>query len=80
MAEKKQYHLIINHLRVLSKKDAKQYASELMNNPYSEDRGWGYSDVIRMGEVISATLQKRILTYIVFGMKRPKHWNVSLSK
>lgn len=63
MAEKKQYHLIINHLRVLSKKDAKQYASELMNNPYSEDRGWGYSDVIRMGEVISATLQKRIPTY-----------------
>lgn len=63
MAEKKQYHLIINHLRVLSKKDAKQYASEMMNCPYSEDRGWGYSDVIRMGEVISATLQKRIPTY-----------------
>lgn len=63
MAEKKQYHLIINHLRVLSKKDAKQYASEMMLYPYSEDRGWGYSDVIRRGEVISATLQKRIPTY-----------------
>ena len=63
MAEKKQYHLIINHLRVLSKKDAKQYAAEMMNCPYSEDRGWGYSDVIRIGKVISATLQKRIPTY-----------------
>lgn len=31
--------------------------------PYTEDWGWGYSDVIRVDEVISATLQKRIPTY-----------------
>lgn len=63
MAEKKQYHLIINHLQVLSKKEAKQYASELMDNPYSEEKGWGYADVIRTGNVVNATLQKRIPTY-----------------
>jgi hypothetical protein len=63
MLEKRQYHIVINYLKVLSQKDAGQYASEMIDNPYSDDRGWGYADVIRTGNVVNATLQKRIPTY-----------------
>ena len=63
MLEKRQYHIVINHLQVLPKKDVEQYASEMMDKPYSDERGWGYADVIRTGNTINATLQKRIPTY-----------------
>lgn len=63
MPEKRQYHIVINHLQILSKKDVEQYASEMMDHPYSDERGWGYADVVRTDSVINATLQKRIPTY-----------------
>lgn len=63
MSDIKQYHLIFNHLQVLTSKDALQYASEMMEHPYSDDKGWGFTDVIRMGDEVNATLQKRIPTY-----------------
>ena len=63
MSEKRQYHIVINHLQVLTKKDAERYATEMMETPYSDERGWGYADVIRISNVINATLQKRIPTY-----------------
>ena len=35
----------------------------MMSHPYSEEEGWGYSDVQRVGDTVFATLQKRISTY-----------------
>lgn len=57
------YQLVINRLKAVSKKDAAQYASEMMAHPYSEKEGWGYVDVLRVDDTICATLQKRIATY-----------------
>lgn len=57
------YQIVINKLKVLSKKDTATYASEMMAHPYSEEEGWGFSDVLRVGDSIKAVLQKRISTY-----------------
>lgn len=73
MPEKKQYHIVINHLQILSKKDTEQYASEMMDNPYSDERGWGFADVIRTRNVINAMLQKRVPTYYNFWNEKEQH-------
>ena len=57
------YSIIFNKLKTLSRKDAAYYASEMMSHPFSEEEGWGYSDVQRIDERVCATLQKRISTY-----------------
>lgn len=57
------YQVVFNRLKVLSKKDATCYSMEMMSHPYSEEEGWGYSDVQRVGDTVYATLQKRISTY-----------------
>jgi len=57
------YQIVINRLKALSKKDTATYASEMMAHPFSEDEGWGFSDVLRVGDSIKAVLQKRISTY-----------------
>jgi len=61
------YQIVINKLKVNSKKDTAFYASEMMAHPYSEEEGWGYSDVLRVDNTISAMLQKRVsASYIVW--------------
>lgn len=45
-----------------SKKETAYYAAEMMSHPYSEEDGWGYTDVLRVGDSVNATLQKRIST------------------
>ena len=57
------YQVVFNRLKVLSKKDTTCYSMEMMSHPYSEEEGWGYSDVQRVGDTVYATLQKRISTY-----------------
>ena len=57
------YQIVINRFNALSKKDSATYASEMMAHPFSEDEGWGFSDVLRVGDSIKAVLQKRISTY-----------------
>lgn len=57
------YQIIFNRIKVLSKKKAADYTTEMMSHPYSEDEGWGFSDVQRVGDVIFATLQKRVSAY-----------------
>lgn len=54
------YQIVINRLKVNSKKETAYYASEMMSHPFSEEEGWGYTDVLRVDDTISATLQKRI--------------------
>ena len=54
------YQIVINRLKANSKKGPAYYASEMMSHPFSEEEGWGYTDVLRVGDSISATLQKRI--------------------
>lgn len=54
------YQIVINRLKAHSKKETAFYASEMMSHPYSEEEGWGYTDVLRVDDSISATLQKRI--------------------
>lgn len=56
------YQIVINKLKVNSKRDTASYASEMMAHPYSEEEGWGYSDVLRVDNTISALLQKRVST------------------
>ena len=56
------YQIVINKLKVNSKKRTAFYASEMMAHPYSEEEGWGYSDVLRVDNTISAILQKRLST------------------
>ena len=55
--------IVINRLKANSKKETAYYASEMMSNSYSEEEGWGYTDVLRVDDTITATLQKRISTY-----------------
>lgn len=55
--------IVINRLKANSKKETAYYASEMMSHPYSEEEGWGYTDVLRVDDTITATLQKRISTY-----------------
>lgn len=55
--------IVINRLKANSKKETAYYASEMMSHPYSEEDGWGFSDVLRVGDSINATLQKRISAY-----------------
>ena len=57
------YQVVINRLKANSKKETAYYASEMMSHPYSEEEGWGYTDVLRVDNTITATLQKRISTY-----------------
>ncbi len=57
------YQIVINRLKALSKKNTAEYASEMMAHPFSEEEGWGFSDVLRVGDSIKAVLQKRISTY-----------------
>lgn len=57
------YNIIFNRLKTSSKKDAAYYASEMMSHPFSEEEGWGYSDVQRIDKCVYATLQKRISAY-----------------
>lgn len=54
------YQIVINRLKTNSNKETAYYASEMMAYPFSEEDGWGYTDVLRVGDTISATLQKRI--------------------
>lgn len=54
------YQIVINRIRANFKKETSYYASEMMVHPFSEEEGWGYTDVLRIGDSISATLQKRI--------------------
>ena len=54
------YQIVINRLKVNSRRETAYYASEMMNHPFSEKEGWGYTDVLRVEDSISATLQKRI--------------------
>ena len=54
------YQIVINRLKANSKKETAYYASEMMSHPYSEEEGWGFSDVSRVDDSINATLQKRI--------------------
>lgn len=56
------YQLVFNRIKVLSKKDVEYFASKMMEQPYSEEQGWGYCDVQRIDETVRATLQKRIST------------------
>jgi len=56
------YQIVINKLKVNSKKETAFYVSEMMAHPYSEEEGWGYSDVLRIDNTISAILQKRVST------------------
>lgn len=56
------YQLVFNRIKVLSEKDAEYFASKMMEQPYSDEQGWGYCDVQRIGETVRATLQKRIST------------------
>lgn len=57
------YQIVLNRLKAISKKETAHYAITMMAHPYSEDEGWGYSDVLRVDDTISATLQKRVATY-----------------
>lgn len=57
------YQIVFNRLKVLSNKDAAYFFSEMISHPYSEEEGWGYSDVQREGDTVFATLQKRVSTY-----------------
>lgn len=57
------YQIVFNRLKVLSKKDATSYSTEMMSHPFSEEEGWGYSDVQRVENTVYATLQKRISAY-----------------
>lgn len=57
------YSIIFNKLKILAKKDAVHYASEMMSHPYSEEDGWGYADVQRVDERVYAILQKRVSNY-----------------
>ncbi len=59
---KNKYCITINHLKVNSSKDVKQYALEIMDHPYTDENGWGYADVIRNNNILYATLQKLIPT------------------
>ena len=54
------YQIVINRLKANSKKETAYYVSKMMSHPYSEEEGWGFSDVLRVGDSINATLQKRI--------------------
>ena len=54
------YQIVINRLKANSKKGTAYYASEMMSHSFSKEEGWGYTDVLRVGDSISATLQKRI--------------------
>lgn len=63
MSERKKNQLVFNRIKVLSSKKQKDYASEMMSHPYSEEEGWGYTDVLQIDGSINATLQKRISTY-----------------
>ena len=54
------YQIVVNRLRANSKKETSYYALEMMKHPFSEEEGWGYTDILRVGDTISATLQKRI--------------------
>ena len=56
-------HIVISKLKTISKKETAYYASEMMSHPFSEEEGWGFADVLRVDDSISATLQKRISTY-----------------
>lgn len=57
------YQIVINRLKALSRKDIAEYASEMMSHPFSEEEGWGFSDVLRVGDSVKALLQKRISSY-----------------
>lgn len=57
------YQIVFNKLKAISKKEIAYYASEMMAHPFSEEDGWGYLDVLRVDDTISATLQKRVSTY-----------------
>ena len=57
------YSIIFNKLKILTKKDAVHYASEMMSHPYSEEDGWGYSDVQRVEDRVYAILQKQVSSY-----------------
>ena len=57
------YQIVFNRFKPISKKDTASYVAEMMAHPYSEEEGWGYSDVLRVNDSISATLQKRVSTY-----------------
>lgn len=59
----RKYHIVINRLKVNTNKEVSAYASEMMQHPYSEDEGWGYSDVQRVDKTVYAILQKRVATY-----------------
>lgn len=64
------YQLVFNRIKVLSKNDAEYFASKMLEQPYSEELGWGYCDVQRIDETVRATLQKRIsTTYSVWNEK-----------
>lgn len=57
------YQIVFNRLKLLSRKNTAYFFSEMMSHPYAEEEGWGYSDVQRVGDVVFATLQKRVSTY-----------------
>lgn len=54
------YQIVINRIKANTKRETAYYVSEILSHPYSEEDGWGYSDVLRVGDSICATLQKRI--------------------
>lgn len=54
------YQIVINRFRANTSKETAFYASKMMSHPFSEEEGWGYTDVLRADDVISAVLQKRI--------------------
>lgn len=57
------YQIVFNKFKAIFKKGPVHYTTEMMAHPYSEDDGWGYSDVLRVDDTITATLQKRVSTY-----------------
>ena len=55
------YQIVFNRLKVLSKKDATSYSTEMMSHPFSEEEGWGYSDVQRVENTVYACLAEHIV-------------------
>ena len=56
------FQIVINKFKPLSDKSTDYYVSEMKNHPYSDETGWGYTDVMCVGDTVKATLQKRVST------------------
>lgn len=56
------FQIVINKFKPLSDKSTDYYVSEMKKYPYSDETGWGYTDVMCSGDTVKATLQKRVST------------------